>query len=82
MWGLLKEAAHREQYLLGSLVSTSVLGDDVDTGGSGGAALPSWAGLLTVSSAGDVSERLSRTATTYISVKCDFTTVFISQTHT
>lgn len=66
MWGLLKEAAHREQYLFGSFVSTSVLGDDVDTGGSGSSALPSWADLLTVSSAGDVSERLSRTATTYI----------------
>lgn len=66
MWGLLKEAAHREQYLFGSFGSTSVLGDDVDTGGSGSSALPSWADLLTVFSAGEVSERLSRTATTYI----------------
>lgn len=55
MWGLLKEAAHREQYLFGSFMSTSV-----DTGGSGSSALPSWADLLTVSSAGEVSERLSR----------------------
>lgn len=65
MWGLLKEAAHREQYLFGSFVSTSVLGDVVDTGGSGSSALPSRTDLLTVTTAVEVSERLSRTTTIY-----------------
>lgn len=82
MWGLLKEAAHREQYLLGSFRSTSVLVDDVDTAGSGSTAPPSWADLLSVSSAGKVSERLSRNVMRHSSVeKCGFYTPWTFSSH-
>lgn len=68
MWGLLKVAVHREQYLFGSFKLTSVSGDVMDTGGCGSSVLPSWVDLLTVSLAGKVIVCLSTSAVRHISV--------------
>lgn len=67
MWGLLKVAAHREQYLFGSFGSNSVLADDVETCGSSRSVLPFWADLLTVSSTAKSSVCLSTTTVRHIS---------------
>lgn len=74
MWGLLKVAAQREQYLFGSFRSTSALEDDVETSRSSRSELPPRADLLAVASAGKVSIYLSKTTDMY---QCKRFLVFI-----